>query len=215
MKKLVSLLLVVLMLAALTVPAMAAGSFVNSATNNGTLTIEEGELIDPLDGCKLMLTMYRNRASLGVTQRATAESAFAILSNAKKASDIDANMAKLEGANDFVCMEVFILSCDKGHTGHKELTLTMKYGALANFACLMTYEGAEWDLVSDAKVNGNKLTFTGDPSATYAIFLKNLSPATGDHSNVVTYAIVGVAAAVAIAVCGVVLTKKSRRSEES
>lgn len=175
MKKLIVFALVLAM--ALAVPTAAlADSFISSPSNQNTPTTSNQHVT---------VTGFGERNTLPDKAREDLESAY---EDIKKADDVTDLTEDLEDVlkdagvspEDAAVGSLFDITTDEGFEGKIDLTSEQ----FEDFEALLYYDGEEWHVVEDAKVDGKNLTFTSMGDGTYAVVVStdNAPPAppTGD-----------------------------------
>lgn len=151
MKKLIVFALVLAM--ALAVPtAVLADSFISSPSNQKAPTTEE-------DG--VTVTGFGDRNTLPEDAKGNLETAYEDIKKAENVSDLTDG---LKDAEDAAVSNLFDIS---GTEEGDDVELTIEDGK--DFKGLLFFDGEEWHVVEDAKVDGNKLSFKSMGDGTYAI----------------------------------------------
>lgn len=219
MKKLVSVVLAIVLAMTMCVSALAApNGFVESPSN------QKGPEI--VDGDNIVVTPFGDRDKLPDDVRDALEDAYNSILNADNLGDLSEALEDLANelnvpVKNLVVSELFELSYESGEQGSDgKLTVTLKDDSFKDFFGLIKYENGKWVLIEDAKVNGNKLTFTaGKLPAPFAIVVNpdgsdigadDEVPATGDTTNVL--GAVAICAASVVALAGVYFVFKKREA---
>lgn len=208
MKKALSLVLTLLMVVCMCVPSFAApGRFITSPSGVKCPIIIE--FINSNDACtaKVVITAFADRHTLDDATRQQMEKAYNDIVNATDLANLNADLAALAkslkiDSDKLAVSDLFDLSyvgCSE-HEGHGYFTVTLKPETLKNFVGLLHLKGDNWELVKDAKVKGDTITFTAEEFSPFAIVVDTSagSPVTGDFSNIGFYAVVMVVSAVAL-----------------
>lgn len=219
MKKLVSVVLAIVLAMTMCVSALAApNGFVESPSNQKGPEIVEGD--------NIVVTPFGDRDELPDDVRDALEDAYNSILNADNLGDLSEALEDLANelnvpVKNLVVSELFELSYESGEQGSDgKLTVTLKDDSFKDFFGLIKYENGKWVLIEDAKVNGNKLTFTtGKLPAPFAIVVNpdggdigadDEVPATGDTTNVL--GAVAICAASVVALAGVYFVFKKREA---
>ena len=222
MKKIVALCISIIMLVGIGLSVSAApNGFVSSpSSNKGPVLISSS---NSTAGCssKASLVPYSERNKLSDAERKALEDAYSGIVAAEDISELNADLEKLVkdakiNSKDLAVSDLFTVSfseCDS-HDGHGHFDITLKPETLKNFVALLRLVNGKWELVKDAKVEGEHLLFTSDASYSYAIVTNagsaSNTPQTGDNSNVILYIVLMAASAI----CLVVIWKKSKKNAE-
>lgn len=219
MKKLVSVVLAIVLAMTMCVSVLAApNGFVESPSN------QKGPEI--VDGDNIVVTPFGDRDELPDDVRDALEKAYNDILNADNLGDLSEALEDLANelnvpVKNLVVSELFDLSYESGEQGSDgKLTVTLKDDSFKDFFGLIKYENGKWTLVEDAKLNGDKLTFTaGKLPAPFAIVVNpdggdigadDEVPATGDTTNVL--GAVAICAASVVALAGVYFVFKKREA---
>ena len=219
MKKLVSVVLAIVLAMTMCVSALAApNGFVESPSN------QKGPEI--VDGDNIVVTPFGDRDKLPDDVRDALEDAYNSILNVDNLGDLSETLEDLANelnvpVKNLVVSELFELSYESGEQGSDgKLTVTLKDDSFKDFFGLIKYENGKWTLVEDAKLNGDKLTFTaGKLPAPFAIVVNpdggdigadDEVPATGDTTNVL--GAVAICAASVVALAGVYFVFKKREA---
>lgn len=185
MKKILTVALMVVMIASLTLAVSAeVGGFIQSPSNNQAPDLVEGANIDPDCVAQLIITAYIDREELPVEKRLMLEEAYRIIAanpNLGKLTDKLVTLAQKQGINveDLAVSDMFDISstdCDT-HVDHGHFDVTLKSDTLKHFVCLLHYYKGEWTIVEGAKVTheGTRLEFDADEFSPFAIVV-NTNP---------------------------------------
>ena len=215
MKKILTIVFAVLMMASLGVTTLAAnGAFINSpsVTDAPVLVDYESEGKD-CEG-KVVLTSYNDRAALGEDGKAAMEAAYSSIATAtdlgEVAEDLKAVAEDLEITSDKLAVsDLFYLSgsdCDN-HGGHGNYSVTLKPGSAKNYAGVMFYKDGEWQLVEGEK-KGDEIIFEIADFAPYAIVVHDGSAAGPNLLPLILLYVIGILLIIAIAIFLNMLIKK-------
>lgn len=159
MKKLIVFALVLAM--AFAVPtAVLADSFVSSPSNQNTPTTEDSNIT---------VTGYGERDTLPDDAREDMEAAYEDIKGAKDVTDLTDDLEDVIKDAGLTPKDTAVGSLFDV-TGAKEgddVELVVEDGE--DFVALLYFDGEEWHVVEDAKVNGKKLTYTSMGDGTYAL----------------------------------------------
>lgn len=185
MKKLISVVLVLILAVTLSVSALAApNGFVESPTNQKGPDVVEGEGI--------VVTPFGDRDDLPEEVRQALEEAYNAILNAGNLGEISQGLSELAQTTgipvqNLVVSELFDISPEDVQQGEDgKFHVTLKDDSLDDFFGLIQYVDGNWTLVEDAKVEDGKLTFTATnlPSP-FAIVVNPDSNNSGDSDDVV------------------------------
>ena len=207
MKKILSVLLAVLLLASISVAAYAE-NFVNSVENAGTPEIEavvdsEGNDVSAL----VKIVPYSQIDTLVEDDQAAMNAAYDSL-NAGKLADINADLAAAAGDKSIAVSDFFFLTSDEDVSF--PLKVTLRNSNLADFVSLLQYVDGAWNWI-DAEVDGDALTFSIDAFGPFSIIVAGepaASAPTGEATPVVF-----IAGAVVLAAAAAFFFMKSRKVE--
>ena len=215
MKKFLAVVLTIVMLFSISVTAFAAGAFVSSPSRNDAPTLVSGKNTNENCSAGLGITSYSDRKDLTADSKKDMEDAYDQISSTENPTTLCANLkdlAKNAGINgDYLGVsDLFYVNYDNcnDHASHGAFTMQLDADTLGNFFALMRFDGNDWYVVDNAKIENGNLVFTSEELGTFAVVTKNNAPQTGDFANIlfVTTLVLGVALAVVI----VALKKKSR-----
>ena len=170
-------------------PAQAAEPTSSNPDWKGTVTVSAyGEQAELSEEAKAEMTAaYESvKAAADVTALSSDVAAIA----ADKGVTVDA----------LAVSDIFDISVEGADYG--TLTITLKSDSFENFVALLHYTGSAWEVVKDAKVEGNVLTFSADNFSPFAVVVSTDvkvpdSPKTGDSALAI------LAAAVVTGIAGV------------
>jgi len=180
MKKVLSCLLVVLLLAAIPVTAFAS-NFVDSTFNAGAPAVDAAADADGKDVAPAIeITPVTEAETLPDDAKADLEDARKSLEDAANLADLNADLKEAAGDKNLAVSDLFDISAKEDISF--PATITLKNNNLANFAGLLHFVDGEWQWV-DTEVDGDSATFTVDSLSPFAILVyvdEATSPATGD-----------------------------------
>ncbi len=218
MKKLFSIMLMVVMVLTMAVSVNAApGGFINSPSFNKTPIIVDFECSDSNWKGEIYITSFGDRNVLELIDRELLEDAYDSIRNSVSISDLIPEISDI-AANLNVSPENLGIS-DLFHIGVSDSTdgsfkIKLDSETLKNFVGLVYYENGKWHVVDGAKIEGDYLVFTSQLPKAYAIVVDTKSlpvdaPVTGD---VIPWMLMAVMAASAAGIVIVVVSykKKSR-----
>jgi len=192
MKKFLVLGISLVLLAVFSVSAIAApNGFVSSPTGQDAPGLIEFTNSDP--NCKgdVIITPYSEKDTLDDDAKEKFDDAYNSIVGADDLADLSddlKNAADEKGVKDgnLAVSDLFNVDfeCDE-HDGHGNFNIKIEPETLKNFVALMYYDGDEWVMADDVKVDGKTLSFTLNNPAPMAIFVNagadNISsPQTGD-----------------------------------
>lgn len=222
MKKVLAICLMIIMVASLSVTALAAPhGFVSSPSGGKRPPVLD--FFDPVDNdCtgELVVTPYGDKNELNDDERKAMEDAYNDIVNSGKLTDLNKELedaAKDKGINgkDLAVGDLFHLGC-KGcsdHDKHEKYKVSLDVEGLDRFVgVIYRDENGDWQWVKDAKVENGKLHFTGEGYHPYAVVLDNSKPkppaGTGDIEII---AICAAVMAVSAAALVIVLVKGKKQ----
>lgn len=200
MKKIFAVILSVMMIASLSVTSFAA-SFVSSPSGNPAPTLDSFEFESKDCTAGIQITPYSKRDTLTDQGEKDIEAAYANIKSTDDVSSLNADLAALakskeiNGKNLAVSdlFDVSYTGCDD-HGEHGKVTVKLNAETLKDFVGLLHYKNGKWELVANAKAEGDTLTFSVDSLSPFAIVVDATrgSSDTGDNGGV--YILVAVAA---------------------
>lgn len=207
MKKILSVLLAVLLLASISVAAYAE-NFVNSVENAGAPEIDavadsEGNDVSAL----IKIVPYEQVDTLAEDDQTAMHAAYDSL-NAGKLADINADLAAAAGDKSIAVSDFFFLTSDEDVSF--PLKVTLRNSNLADFVSLLQYVDGAWTWI-DAEVDGDALTFSIESFGPFSIIVAGepaASAPTGEATPVVF-----IAGAVVLAAAAAWFFMKSRKVE--
>ena len=218
MKKVFVVILSVMMVASLSLTSFAA-SFVSSPSGNPAPTLVSFEFESKDCDAELVITPYSKRDTLTAAGKAAIEAAYNEVKSADNVAALNADLAALAkskdiGAKNLAVSDLFDVSytgCND-HGTHGKVTIKLKAETLENFVGLLHYNNGKWELISNAKAEGDTLTFSVDSLSPFAIVVdaNRDSTATDDNSGI--YLLTAVAALSLAA--AVIFFMKSRKEIE-
>jgi hypothetical protein len=208
MKKALSLALTLLMVITMCLPVFAGpGRFITSPSGVDAPELIESENSNDACNAKVVITAFADRHTLDDATRQKMEKAYNDIVNATDLANLNADLAALAktmkiDSGKLAVSDLFDISyvdC-ADHDGHGYFTITLKPETVKNFVGLMHLNGDNWELVKDAKVEGNNITFTVEELSPFAIVVDTSagSPITGDFSNVGFYVVLMAVSAIAL-----------------
>lgn len=222
MKKIIAICLMLTMLFGLSVNVFAANNgFVSSPTANAAPKVEEFKPDDEDCTADLVITPYSEIDELSQALQESLKQAYDSVKDSKDISKLNAELAKLakdkkiKGENLAVSdlFDINIEGCTE-HDDHDKFTIVLKADTLKNFVALLHMnKDGKWELVKDAKVNGDKLEFSIDGFSPFAIVVDTTTstnaPLTADNTTI--YFVVGIVAVAALAM--LVVAAKNRKQK--
>lgn len=192
MKKVFAICLALVMVLSLGINVMAASdSFVNSPSNNRAPIIVE--VTNESEDCTGTITVipFGDRDDLSEEKKQEIESAYNQIINADKLTDMFSGLNGFISSGmvetDLAISDLFYLDlndCDS-HFEHGKFTIKLSADTLNGFLGLIQIVDGKWQLVPDASVDGEYLTFSVDDLSTLAVVVdrtkaESTSPVTGD-----------------------------------
>ncbi len=214
MKKLIVIALALMMLASLSLTALADdGGFVSSPSNNKAPVIVDWEA-----DCDttIVVSAYADRTELPAELKAMMEAAYQDIKGAEDLTKLCAELAALAKALNISAdklavsdlFDVRSLACEtEGHSAnnHGEIDVVLNADTLENFVGLLHYIDGKWVLVDNAKIEGENLKFAVDRFSPFAIVVEtevgDETPDMGDMVYVGLFALVAVISGAALIVC--------------
>lgn len=224
MKRVLSVVLMLLMLAGLTVPAFAApGAFLESPSKRPVPEVVDFE---PIGGhecnAKLVITPYVDRSTLSSFLRELIEDAYVEIVNSRDLATLNSDLAELANTlkvdtKDLAVSNLFdmhVVGCDEkcDHTGFRVVIRTEEIDSFVGMLH-MDHDGV-WELVGDVNsVNAaNEIEIVVNAMSPFAIVVDtdpSQPPQTGDSSLINIYAIV--MSVSALGAVGIFVFTKKRR----
>ena len=172
MKKLVAIVLSLMMVCTSVVVFTAADNngFVASPSLNDApqMTYTGGK-----DDAKLVITAYKDRATLPEADRTALETAYKDVVNAANVTDLNEALAKFAkkkkiAPEELAVSDLFDISCTVENSGKISVKLTSEN--LHNFVALLRYTDNGWELVKGTKLSkdGKTLSFKTDEFCPFA-----------------------------------------------
>jgi hypothetical protein len=222
MKKVLAICISIILLVGIgfTVSAAPNGFVSSPSASKGPVLISSSTASTDCTA-KPSVVPYSEREKLSAEDRKLLEDAYNGITNTNDLTSLNSDLANLAkdmkiDSKDLGVSDLFTLNftdCDS-HDGHGHFDITLKPETVKNFVALMRLVNGKWEVVKDAKVEGEHLKFTSDASYPYAIItnagLVNGAPQTGDNSNVVLYIVLMAVSAISL----VVIWKKSKKNAE-
>ncbi len=218
MKKVFVICLALVMVLSLSINVLAAPNFVESPSGNRAPIIVDCENEDEDCTASIIVTPFGDRDSLSDEDRQELQEAYDQIVNSDKLTDMFSGIEDMLTPGmletDLSISDLFHIyydDCDS-HSTHGRFDITLSTDTLQGFVGLIQFVDGEWQIVTDAKVEGNHLSFTSDKLSTYAIVVdrtkaESTSPVTGaPTANYLTAAVVF--AGVGLAAMAVVAAKK-------
>ncbi len=222
MKKVLSICIAVVLAVSVSLTAMAApGGFISSPSGN--LAPELVEFSSESEECTatLVITAYSDRETLPEKALEKIEKAYKDITENVDLSKLCADISALAKEKNvpvarLAVSDLFDISyydCDD-HEGHGHFDITLKPESLEHFVCLLHLKGDEWEIVKDAKAEGEHLVFDVEELSPFAIVVDAGEdyvnpPQTGDNSHITLYVIIMIACTLAL----VVLLGKNRKKK--
>ena len=177
MKKILTIISVVLMMLCFGVSAFAAsGSFTSSPGAKSAPVLVESENGSEDCDAKVVIIAYSNRNTMDAADKAQIEAAYKSIASTGDLGSLGYDLNVM--ANDLgISSEQLFVSdlfgvsydnCDE-HALHQDITVTIKPATAEKYVGLMCYKNGEWRVVEEVTVEDGKLTFSFDETAPYAI----------------------------------------------
>ncbi len=190
MKKVFAICLALVMVLSLSVTVMAAPNFIESPSNNRAPIIVDFENENEDCTASIVVTPFGDRDNLSEEDKKELQDAYDQIVNADKLTDMFSGLEDIITPGmietDLTISDLFHVyydDCDS-HGTHGKFDITLSTDTLQGFVGLIQFVDGEWQIVTDAKVDGNHLSFTSDKLSTYAIVVdrtkaESTSPITG------------------------------------
>lgn len=221
MKKVFAICLALVMVFALGLNVMAApNNFINSPSNNRAPIIVD--CTNESEDCtaNVIVTPYGDRYTLTDEQKKNFEDAYNQIINSGNLGDMFSGIeSMLESGSiitDLAISDLFNMSykdCDI-HNQHGSFKIQLSTETLKGFVGLIQFVDGKWQIVEDAMVDGNYLSFTADELSSFAVVVdktkaESTSPVTGAPVNdYVMYGVIAFAVVALSATAVVVFSKK-------
>lgn len=183
MKKVIVALIMVLMIASMTLSALAAsGGFVSSPSGNQAPVLVKGANTSKKCESVLTVTSYADRDKLSENSKNQIEAAYAQIVATTDVSKLNASVAEVAkdvevGLSDLAVSDLFDISAStcSDHEKHKKFKIELQSDTVKNFVCLLHYNNGEWEVVKGAKIdkNENILKFKTDELSPFAIVVSS------------------------------------------
>lgn len=219
MKKVFAICLALVMVLSLSVSVMAASNFIESPSKNRAPGVVDCENESEDCTATIVVTPFGDRENLTDDEKKELEDAYNQIVNADKLTDMFSGITDVMPGGmletDLSVSDLFHIYYDNcgNHQSHGKFDITLSTDTLQGFVGLIQFVDGQWQVVTDAKVDGNKISFESDKLSTYAVVVdrtkaESTSPVTGTPlSTYITFA-----AAFALVCCAavtvVVATKK-------
>ena len=193
MKKLFAILLTIVMVAGLSLTALAApNGFVSSPSSNKAPGLTDYKSENDNCTADLEIISYGDRDKLHDDDRQAIEDAFKSIENAKDLTELNDALAKYAKENGIdpsklAVSDLFsiIYSDCVSHDEHGNFDITLKPETTKNFVSLLRYNNGKWETVNGAKVVNGHLVFNSDVPYPFAVVVNTAgaqsSPQTGSN----------------------------------
>lgn len=218
MKKLFAICLALVLMLSLSVSVMAANNFVNSPSNNRAPIVNDCENENEDCTADIVITPFGDRDNLTEEQKKDLQDAYDSIVNTEDLTDLfnglDSVLTPGTIKENLSISDLFYVDHTGclDHTNHGKFQINLSTETLTGFVGLVQYVDGKWQVITDAKVDGNKLSFTTDKYSPVAIVVdrskaETTSPITGaPTANYAMY--VAVAAVVFAGIASVLVIKK-------
>ncbi|MBQ8783607.1 MAG: hypothetical protein IJZ57_07540 [Clostridia bacterium] len=213
MKKFLALLMAVIMVLTVSITAFATpGSFVQSPSNNNGPELVEGSNEDEECTAELIITPYKDRATLPAKALADIEKVYGIIAAGVDLTSLNAEFKAFVAskgllASNLAVSDLFDVSyynCDI-HDFHGYFRIKLSADTLRNFVGLLHYNDGVWEFVDNAKVlpDGETLEFSIKDLSPFAIVVDTskgsaVSPETGAEDYTAFVAVITSIAAASV-----------------
>ncbi len=215
MKKVFAICLALVMVLSLSVTVMAAPNFIESPSNNRAPGIVDWENENGDSTGTIVVTPFGDRDNLSDEYKNEMQNAYDQIVNSDKLTDMFSGLENVITSGmletDLTISDLFHIYYDTTDPNAKpgKFDITLSTDTLQGFVGLIQFVDGQWQIVTDAKVDGNNLSFTSDKLSTYAIVVdrtkaESTSPVTGAPTATylaatVVFAVVCLGAVVAVA----------------
>ena len=180
MKKILSILLVVMLVLSLSATAFA-DNFISSVANAGAPELEESVDADGANVDDALEVVPNDEAEkLEEEEQKAMEDAYKSLDEAKELTALNEDLKEAAAGRATAISDLFTVKAKK--EVKFPLKITLKNKNLNNFVGLMQFINGKWEWI-DAEVDGGKLIFSADSLGVFAIIVavdEAASPATGE-----------------------------------
>lgn len=189
MKKLLVCMLAVVICLSLSFSALAGGFVSSPSLNNGPTLIEaETECEDC--GITIEITPYSERDTLSADKRELIEKAYEQILSAANSTAFNEALKEIAKKRNIAfeklavsdLFDISYVHCGK-HEEVSKFRIKFKSEVLKNFIVLLHYNGTDWTEMTDAKVNGDYLTFTASDFSPFAIVVDTSVATGGDNTT--------------------------------
>ena len=226
MKKILTLMLLCLLAAVMTVGTLAAapagaGAFVSSPSGKLAPVLVEAENEDDACMAEIVITAYADRATLGEAGAAAMLAAYQSIAGTEDLSSLNPALGELAEelgipATDLSVSDLFDVSytdCD-GHEVHGAFTVTVRPASADNACTVIHYVNGEWQVLS-TEVKDGTVTFVTEDFSPFAIVSHAGLPApTPSNLPLIIGLCAGGVGVVAAFFIIIILLKKKKEDEE-
>lgn len=200
MKKFFALLLAAVMALTVSVTVFAApGNFVQSPSNNSGPELVEGKNESEDCTADLVVTPYKDRATLSADKLAEIEKVYGIISSGVDLTSLNAKFKSFVAglgilSSNLAVSDLFDVSyfnCDT-HGDHGSFRIKLSAETLRNFVGLLHYNNGVWEFVESARVlpDGETLEFSIKDLSPFAIVVeKDSGSAVSPDTDNMTFAL--------------------------
>ncbi|MBQ8765750.1 MAG: hypothetical protein IJZ16_02995 [Clostridia bacterium] len=223
MKKIIAIILAITLTLVSGVSAFAVDNGFVESPSNGSPTLDSYENEDPECDAEIIVTPFEDMDSLDEeTKQALMDAYNEIVNRLSSFLKALQRLAQLVGidVSRLAVSELFDVSYYEagGHDGHGPFTITVKSKNLSNFVGLLHRHNGEWEIVENATVSGDLLTFTVDDLSPFAIVVDTGNadveiPDTDTTADYTLQTLVCAAAVVGLTAVVAVIFKKKRVKE--
>lgn len=189
------------------------GHFLQSPSKNSAPVLIEGTNESEDCTAEIVVTPYSERQTHDDEKRAEIEKAYNVIVTVDDLTSLNDDLADLvdekEISSDVLAVsdlfDVSFYGCE-AHAEHGSFRISLRVDTLKGFVSLLHFKDDEWNLIENATVEGDVLTFTVDDLSPFAIVVER-APQTGDEFNGWIYIVLMIVSAAALAVVGFKLRK--------
>ena len=222
MKRVLAICIAVIIVVSLSLMALAApGGFISSPSGNKAPELIGGKNESEDCEAKLLVTAYAERDTLPQEVVDKLEEAYEEVVNSADISKLNGKVTDIAKEKEIpvarlAVSDMFDISsfgcAGPDHKGHGHFDVTLKSESLEHFVCLLHYYNGEWEIIENARVEGEHLIFDVKEFSPFAIVVDAgedyvKPPQTGDSSHILLYVIIMAVSLFAL----IVLLKKSKK----
>ena len=219
MKKIIITVMTIVMVASLSISALAAGAFVSSPSANEAPELVSGAPVTPECTGTLVISSYADRANLSDEARAKLEEAYNQIANYGAGNAFATVLQHLAGENKLAANQLSVsdlfdissVNCTH-HEKHEGFIITIGVGDLEHFVGILHFTGSVWEEleINDVDEAAHTVTFTTPSLSPFAVVVNNGAEAPAASGNAWIWIVVAAVVVAAAAAAVVVVAKKKR-----